>query len=124
MMFLHSHPYLSRILAHQDVFTELTYEDAKVSENYAHEDWHFNCEALAAGYDFVTAPRTILFYRKRKDSRSSAADRQSVSEIRPSRLFIPSVYRNTCNYYMQLLCASGAELAERPALPADAPADA
>jgi len=106
-LFLEFHPYLSRICVHRDIFAELNYEDARLSGGYAYEDWHFNCEALASGYDFVTAPRTVLFYRKRANSLLSAADRQSVRQIRPSRLFVPSVYRALCHDYMHAFRAVG-----------------
>lgn len=35
---------------------------------FGFEDWHWNCETLAAGLHHVTAAETALFYRRRPDS--------------------------------------------------------
>ena len=123
-MFLDCHPYLSRIFVHRDIFKTIAYEDSRLSDGYAYEDWHFNCDALADGYDFIVAPQTVLFYRKRGNSLLSESNRQSVQQIRPSRLFVPSVYQSVCSKYRQELYAFGADLPERPLLPQDASKDA
>lgn len=92
LLFIQAHPYVSRLFAERSLLAALPYEDVG-RDGYAYEDWHFACEALAAGCGFAVAPRTILFYRRRAGSMLAEADRRSVRQIRPSRLFLPSVYR-------------------------------
>lgn len=121
LSFIDDHPYTSRALLRRVFFDELRYHDAGSEHGYAHEDWHFNCEALASGYDIVTAPQTVLFYRKRANSVMTLAERNTVRQIRPSRLFVPSVYRTVCEPFVPALRAR-AQSPERRPRPADAAA--
>ena len=73
LLLFHMHPFISRIFAHRSLFDDLKFGDARLSRGFAYEDWHFNCEALARGYEFRVARQTIFFYRRRADSLGSAA---------------------------------------------------
>ena len=52
LLLFHMHPFISRIFAHRSLFDDLKFGDARLSCGFAYEDWHFNCEALARGYEF------------------------------------------------------------------------
>ena len=119
MSFVDDHPYTSKVLLRRDSFDDLNYHDP--GHGHAYEDWHFNCEAVAYGYDVVTAPQTIMFYRRRESSLMAVAERSTVRQIRPSRLFVPSVYRSLCERSGRALHAP-AQSPECPTLPTDAAA--
>ncbi len=92
IMLFGSNTYVSRIGCHRSVFDNIQFFDARGGLK-AFEDWHFNCEAIAAGYRFDVAKDTILFYRQRRNSIMTT----SHGRIIPfSRLFMPSVFVERC----------------------------
>ncbi|HQT90088.1 MAG TPA: glycosyltransferase [Acidiphilium sp.] len=97
------HPYTSRSFGPRWLFNEIHFEDASPASGYAFEDWHFNCEVIAAGYDLDVAPDTVLFYRKRQGSLLLQSERGTAGRIRPSRLFEPSRYRDICRFDYDIL---------------------
>jgi len=97
------HPFTSRSFGPRWLFNEILFEDASPSSGYAYEDWHFNCEVIAAGYDLVVAPDTVLFYRKRRGSLLLQTERDTAGRIRPSRLFEPARYREICQLDYDIL---------------------
>jgi len=68
LAFIGNHPFCSRIFFPRELVDSCRYVDTKITRFFAYEDWHFNCEAIAAGYEFHVAPNTILFYRQRSTS--------------------------------------------------------
>ena len=84
--------YTANIFAHHSLFADNKYTDLPLSQGYAYEDWHFNCNAMALGYRFFAVEGTALFYRQRPDSRNHRADQISTRQIPPSILFKPSVF--------------------------------
>jgi glycosyltransferase involved in cell wall biosynthesis len=95
LSFFDLHPYISRIAAGRDFFSRFTYQPASRATGYAYEDWHLNCEILAAGGRFDIVRNTILFYRQRADGMLRTAQTQRPI-IAPSSLFIPKNYMSTC----------------------------
>ncbi|EGO94096.1 glycosyltransferase [Acidiphilium sp. PM] len=92
------HPFTSRSFGPRWLFDEIHFDDSSPFSGYAYEDWHFNCEVIAAGYDLVIAPDTVLFYRKRRGSLLLQSERDTAGRIRPSRLFEPARYREICQF--------------------------
>lgn len=90
--FAYHHPYVSRIFLKRDVFEHLSYSDLKVTTGFAYEDWDFNARLFAAGFEFVIAPDTIMFYRQRSNSLLKQANAISAKLIPHSRLFEPNKY--------------------------------
>jgi glycosyltransferase involved in cell wall biosynthesis len=86
--------YTSRVFFHRSLIDEIRYCDIPLERGYAYEDWHFNCNAMAAGYRFETVDNTVLLYRQRLASRNQVADRISSRLIPPSPLFQPLVFRH------------------------------
>jgi len=91
LQILFAHPFVSRIMMRRDRFPGSGFRDLPLSAGYAYEDWHFNSDALARGMRIVTAPGTILFYRKRRTSLSAGSTRISVGHIPPTLLANPEI---------------------------------
>lgn len=97
LAFLDIHPYISRTFFHRQLFDVLKFSDVRLTAGYAYEDWHFNADAVALGYTFKVADDAILFYRIRNESLLRQADKFSVKQIPPSRLFEPEIFLRTCS---------------------------
>jgi len=62
---------------------------------YTYEDWHWSCETVSAGFKHVLCQETVVFYRRRKNSRIEWDFMQSSqNKIAPSGLF-SSLARNS-----------------------------
>jgi len=96
---VHYHPFVSRIFAHRSLFDNVQFADVRITNGYAYEDWHFNCNAIAAGYTFRACEDTILFYRQRRASLLNTANVVSTKQIPPSALFEPKTYARICTPY-------------------------
>jgi len=85
--FAFQHPYISRIFVPRAAFDRLRYGDLRVASGFAYEDWDFNCNLRADGYDMVVAPETVIFYRQRNGSLLRQADAASSRLIPHGPLF-------------------------------------
>lgn len=104
---LAANPFVSRIFSHRSLFAALSYQDVGLTDGYAYEDWHFNCEAVAQGYSFHAVADTFLFYRKRFDSLLNQGARISVRQIPPSRFFQPDIFQQVCGPWVERIAAEG-----------------
>lgn len=86
------HPYVSRFFARRDHLAALKFLDLRLSAGFAYEDWHFNLEAVAAGFDLRVVPDTIVFYRRRPDSLLCLADNLSTGVTAYASLFDPPIF--------------------------------
>ena len=50
---IYGHGYSSRIFLRRDVFKDLQFDDLRLSQGFAYEDWHLNCELKARGFRFL-----------------------------------------------------------------------
>jgi glycosyltransferase involved in cell wall biosynthesis len=66
--FAYTHPYVSRIFVNRKAFEKINYSNLPLTKGLAYEDWDLNAKFLAAGYKFLVARDTIIFYRQRKGS--------------------------------------------------------
>ncbi|APY13349.1 hypothetical protein BKD02_02640 [Brucella sp. 09RB8910] len=105
LAFIAMHPYISRVCAHHSVFERFKYEDLRLTKGYAYEDWHFNANAVANGLDIQIVPKTILFYRQRKNSLLQQANAMSTRQIAPSNLFEPSNWIRLCDPFISAIGA-------------------
>jgi len=85
--FLFGHPFISRVFTKRAAFNDLRFRDLRLSQGFAYEDWHMNCELRARGFAFLVAPRTVFFYRQRQGSLLREANAISVRQIPHSSLF-------------------------------------
>jgi glycosyltransferase involved in cell wall biosynthesis len=93
--FAYQHPYVSRIFIKKTAFDSLSYLDLKVTTGYAYEDWDFNSRLYAAGFEFIVALDTILFYRQRGNSLLRQANAASARIIPHSKLFDAEYFCST-----------------------------
>lgn len=54
---------------------------------FGFEDWHWNCEVMAAGYQHLTAPQTVYFERHKRSGSLNQSHQSIGAVIRSSRLF-------------------------------------
>lgn len=104
--------YTSKVFYHRSLHDAVRYQDVPLGKGYAYEDWHFHCNAMAAGYRFVAVDGVALLYRQRIGSRNHTANSVSARLIPPSDLFRPEVFRRVFAADMQRY-----GLADPPALP-------
>ncbi|MET3010229.1 glycosyltransferase [Stenotrophomonas koreensis] len=90
--FAYQHPYISRIFLPKAVFDSLRYDDLRIASGFAYEDWHFNCNLRAHGYEMVVAPDTVIFYRQRNGSLLRQADAASSRLVPHGPLFDRRVF--------------------------------
>lgn len=89
--FFSSNSYTSEHLAHREIYEAVGYEDN--AQPYGYEDWHWNSEVIAKGYDFVIADGTLFFYRLKSSTESVRLQASSKNAIiRRSSLFEPDRY--------------------------------
>ena len=109
LAFLERHPYTSAPFAHRSIFEAVPYMDASISSGYAYEDWHFNAECVAHGYQILVADDTIRFYRQRRGSLMEQAHNQTTRQVLPCTLFEPQTWvRVTSDAYERLAPFGGA----------------
>ena len=87
-----THPYVARILFPRFLFDHIQNADISVANGYAHEDWHFNSQCIAYGFDIVIASDAVFFYRERKGSMRRLFESQTTGLIPPSPFFNPQTY--------------------------------
>ena len=113
-------PFPARFFAPRELLLKIPLADIRLGPGFAFEDWHLNCQLLAAGVRFVIAPDTILFYRRRSTSLSAEFDRVSVRQIPPSRLFEPTCFLSTAGPAYALYTQARGEEAGMEAADAEA----
>jgi glycosyltransferase involved in cell wall biosynthesis len=89
---LDSNPFMSRAMFRREVFAEIRFVATFPTSPYYHEDWHWNCECLAAGRSSIVAKGAAIYYRQRKGSLMDEARKKRGCQIAPSRLFVPEVF--------------------------------
>lgn len=72
-------------LCDRDVHLSFPYAARDVDAGWAYEDWHWNCETVAAGLRHKTVPGTVLFKRRKPQSQTLQAS-GSKAMMRRSRL--------------------------------------
>ncbi len=74
--------------APRDVYVRFPYTTTDLAGGFGYEDWHFNCETIAAGIAHKLVPDTFHCYRV-KSWKSSLYDHSSrqLCIMKPSRLF-------------------------------------
>ncbi|VVT00920.1 conserved hypothetical protein [Rhizobium sp. EC-SD404] len=85
-----NHPFVSRIMLYREAFKELHFADVSYKSGYAYEDWHFNCTAVAHGYDVAIAKDALVFYRERQKSMSRRFRAETPGLVPPSPFFEPA----------------------------------
>jgi glycosyltransferase involved in cell wall biosynthesis len=56
-----------------EIYLKFPFCSRNIAGGYAYEDWHWNCETVAAGYIHKVVPKTVLFKRRQGDSQTMKA---------------------------------------------------
>lgn len=72
----------------REVFVSIPYTSTgSRNGGFGYEDWHWNCETLAAGYNHLIAPHTAYFERRKPSGSLNRLHRSTGAVIRSSTLF-------------------------------------
>jgi glycosyltransferase involved in cell wall biosynthesis len=75
--------------ARREVYQACPYTVTRpLQTGFGYEDWHWNCETIAAGYEHRLAWGAVGFYRRKKTSLVTATS-QSGAVVPPTKLFEP-----------------------------------
>lgn len=85
------HPFVSRICGHRSALEGRRFFECRAQRGHGYEDWHFNAEAVADGFDIRPADGALLFYRLRTNGLLSEGLRAGL-DVPPCRLFAPETY--------------------------------
>ena len=74
--------------ARRNVYISHPYGETRPLETgFGYEDWHWNCEMVAKGYEHRLAPGTVGFYRRKANNSLAASSIAAGAIIKPSSLF-------------------------------------
>ena len=90
---IYGHGYGSRIFLRRDVFNDLQFDDLRLSQGFAYEDWHLNCELKARGLRFLVAPKQSSIIGSGKVVCVKRADAFSTRQIPDTTLHKPEVLK-------------------------------
>ncbi|WP_349984986.1 glycosyltransferase [Stenotrophomonas sp. WHRI 8082] len=80
--------WISAVFASREVFTEVPYVACfPGSTGFGYEDWYWNCETTAVGYEHLVVPRTAYFYRRKLSGSVNEASKAMQVVMPRSRLF-------------------------------------
>lgn len=80
-----SHPLTANHVCKRSICLKIPYKNTACGFGY--EDWHWNCETHAAGYQHIAVPETFLFYRRKDKGSLLAQLSMSRTLVHPSTLF-------------------------------------
>ncbi len=81
-------PWISAVFARREVFVEVPYMACyPATTGFGYEDWYWNCETTAAGYEHLIAPGTSYFYRRKFSGSVNETSKALQVVMPPSKLF-------------------------------------
>lgn len=87
-MLISENPWVSAVFARREVFSEVPYVACFPRQTgFGYEDWHWNCETTAAGYEHCVVPGTAYFYRLKETGSINTANSSLKAVMPPSKLF-------------------------------------
>ena len=78
----------------KQILLKYPYQSTTGSKGFGFEDWHFNCETLAAGIEHHIVPGTVHFMRKKRTGSLAKFTLQDNRIIRPTKLFEPAIFKS------------------------------
>ncbi|HVU88458.1 MAG TPA: glycosyltransferase [Pirellulales bacterium] len=73
--------------ATRELLLEVPYAPAPAADGWGHADWHWNCEAIAAGATHQVVPGTVHFLRGRDDASQQGRAPDAARLMPPTRLW-------------------------------------
>jgi glycosyltransferase involved in cell wall biosynthesis len=87
-MMISENPWVSAVFARREVFQDVPYEPCFPRQTgFGYEDWHWNCQTIAAGYEHVVVPGTAYFYRLKASGSINTENSALQAVMPPSDLF-------------------------------------
>ncbi len=83
-------PILSANFVHNEIYKNIKYRPN--SKHFGYEDWRWNLDILAAGYNIITVPKAIFFYRLKEIGSVNLDSKQEYKTVGRSTFFDPSVF--------------------------------
>ncbi|MEN5356177.1 glycosyltransferase [Stenotrophomonas maltophilia] len=81
-------PWISAVFARRNVFSEIPYLACYPgTTGFGYEDWYWNCETTAAGYEHLVVPGTAYFYRRKFSGSVNETSKALQVVMPPSKLF-------------------------------------
>lgn len=81
-----THPWNGHVLAPTALRQNVPYQASGAATGFGYEDWHWALEVLSHGARHVTAPDTVVFYRRKLQGTLAGHSAANVL-VRPSRFF-------------------------------------
>ncbi len=88
-----SNYYDALCFAPTEAYTEVPYSTRNIANGFAYEDWLWNIETMAAGWDHVIAMDTVIFKRRRAESQTMKAGQRRAVIARFEHLAIDRIRR-------------------------------
>lgn len=87
-MLISENPWVSAVFARREVFQEVPYVACFPRETgFGYEDWHWNCQTVAAGYEHLAVAGTAYFYRLKQAGSVNTSNSALQAVMPPSHLF-------------------------------------
>lgn len=91
----------------KEILLKYPYQTTTAGEGFGFEDWHFNCETLAAGIEHHVIPGTVHFLRKKKSGSLLGNTYEENRILRPNKLFEPAVFSSMSKKQINERTANG-----------------
>lgn len=78
----------------KEILLKYPYKATTSTQGFGYEDWHFNCETLAAGIEHHIVPGTVHFMRKKRSGSLNTDSLHAHKVIRPTKLFEPTIFES------------------------------
>jgi glycosyltransferase involved in cell wall biosynthesis len=86
MELLNANQWSALLMAHRDIFEKIPY--VLDDQNFAYQDWLWNCETNAQGYRHVLVPNTLMAIRQKPHGKSLWQNSHAMRKVvRPNTLF-------------------------------------
>lgn len=81
-------PWISAVFGLRETFLQVPYVPCfPATTGFGYEDWYWNCETTAAGFEHLIVPGTAYYYRRKLTGSVNEASRAMQVVMPPSRLF-------------------------------------
>lgn len=87
-MLITENPWVSAVFARREVFLDVPYVACFPRQTgFGYEDWHWNCQTVAAGYKHIAVASTAYFYRLKESGSINTSSNALRAVMPPTDLF-------------------------------------
>jgi glycosyltransferase involved in cell wall biosynthesis len=106
----------SSVFALKEIFLLFPYKPHYLNEGYGYEDWHWNCETVAAGFIHKIVPNTIHFIRYKKEGSLKWITYNNYAIIHPSRYYNYLIQKMVSDEYKNNIIINNKIFSKEPIL--------